>query len=175
MLDSLLSSEGFWGLTGVLLGFALAELSSLARSGLRIRRLKRALKDELRAVDSQINQKLDIISKATEALGQKNILPTTAVRVVTSAFDSHFPELYGHLSLHQRNCLHVAYERLRVADKELERFEDDIQQKITQNVLPDPFEYWRNRMQELADSYGVVRDLIRSYLKGKPIDVFYLG
>lgn len=162
-------------LVGVVLGFGLSELSQFIRYRHRICRLKTIVEEELKSIRCQIDQKLDILSKAQERLGKKQILSTRSVRALTTGYASALRELYGHLGDRERNCLHVIYEYLRVGDDTMDQFETDIMAAIKEEILPDPFSAYADRFRDLQTNYENAKRLIDSYLERRPIDVFQVA
>ena len=108
------------------------------------------------------------------SLRKKEVLPGDAVGIINIGYKHHIPELYEHLPFLQRNCLHVIYERLRIADEILSLFKRDFISAIQEKIIHDPWEYYAEHLKEILNSYGVVEDLIKDYLDGKPKDVFYV-
>jgi uncharacterized membrane protein YccC len=174
LLD-LLKQNPFWALTGTVLGFILAEGSRALRDRRRIRRLKTALCQELRSILAQIPQKVDIVNQMMESVRRQRILPGLSVPILDMIYKQYGPELYPYLSLQDRNCLHVIYERLLIADTLLGSFEEDLRTARAEAVIQDSFQAYHDRLSELLESYKVVEKLIQSYLSGKPIDVFYVS
>ena len=159
-------------LVGVAVGFVLAEGSRYLCYRWVIVRDKRAIKTELRSILSQLPQKRDVLTQAIESLRADKLLPTRTVRAVVTGYSTLLPNLYPHLNLLQRNCLHVIYERLRVADEITDSFEEDFLRAVREKVMKDPWGMYSARLGELLESYQMVEDLAKSYLDGNPIDVF---
>jgi len=162
-----------WSLLGVVLGFSLGEGARWVRERFRIRRLKRAVQNELRAILAQIEDKEDILRQAVQALQQNQVLPMVAVRAITLGYNSHIKDLYDHYLETERNCLHVIYERLRVADQHMESFHEDFQKALKDQLVNKPWEAYVGYLGDIIESYEVVRNLIRSFLNGQPDDVFH--
>ncbi len=99
-------------------------------------------------------------------------MPTLSVRMVATGYYSVLEELYPHLRPLERNCLHVIFERIRVADEQLDQFEDGFVRAVKDKIITDPWATFCGRLEELLESYGVVEELSRSYLVNKPVDVF---
>lgn len=164
--------QPWWALAGVIVGFSLGEGSRYLRYRWEIYRDKRLVQQELRAVLSQIHQKDDILQQAIAKLRERQFLPTLSVRVITTGYGAVLSALYPHLSLIERNCLHVVYERLRVADETMESFEKDFLGAVREKVLTDPWTAYADRLEDIRHSLSVVEQLAKSYLAGTPIDVF---
>ena len=173
MFDSeLLKSPPFWTIVGVLTGFLLGEGSRYIRYRLRISRLKKLIKDELRSILFQISQKKDIVQQIIAKLKSHAILSGVSVAIINTGYRQHIAELYEHLTVLQRNSLPVIHERLEVADRVLDSLEHDLPSALREKIINDPFKAYQGRMEDIFESYGAVEDLIRKYLNGKPIDVF---
>ena len=69
-----------WGLIGVGVGFALAELANLIRHVLRIRRLRIALRHECESLLAQVPDFIDNCEQMIASLRNHRILPGPAVR-----------------------------------------------------------------------------------------------
>ena len=91
---------------------------------------------------------------------------------MTTGYRAILGDLYPHLSLIERNCLHVIYERLRVADEEMDGFQNNFIQAVRDKIINDPWGAYLGRLQELIDSYALVDTLARAYLANRPPDVF---
>jgi hypothetical protein len=87
-------------------------------------------------------------------------------------YEHNISELYPYLNKRERNCLHVIYERLKINDEMMDSFEVNILNAIQEKVMADPWDVFKGRLRDVSDSYGVAQELINSFLKGKPIDVF---
>jgi hypothetical protein len=121
---------------------------------------------------TQLPQKRDILQQAINHIKEKRFMPTLSVRVVATGYYSVLDTLYPHLKPIERNCLHVIFERLRVADEIMDQFEESFVRAVKDKIVPDPCVTFSERLEELLQSYSVVEQLARSYLNGKPIDVF---
>ncbi len=159
-------------LVGVAVGFLLGEGARYARYRWYIFRNKRIIRGELETILSQLPQKGDILRQAIGHLKQKRFMPTLSVRTVTNGYRSVLDDVYPYLSLVERNCLHVIYERLRVADEQMEGFEESFVAAVKEKIIEDPWLVFAGRLEELIESYFVVDELSRSYLAKKPVDVF---
>ena len=166
--------EAVLGLVGVIVGFLLSELSQSWRARSRIARARSAVTNELRSLHGQIPQLKDICNRAIKELRARTLLPTLAVPAMSSAYDANIEELQAHLTVRERNCLHIIYSRLNVADKVLSELEQDFRSAMSQSVFDNPFEAFADRLTDIYRSYDVIDTLIASFLKGEPIDVFYI-
>lgn len=175
MLEALIDRSSFWALVGVALGFLLGEGSRVIRHLIRVRRLKRMIRHEMASIRAQIPQKLDILRKMRDVLRSGGVLSGVSVSAIDTGFRQHGPELYPYLAPLERNCLHVIYGRLSVADRLMDSFESDLVRANAEGIIDDPFMAYSHRLQELEESYQVVSSLIDGYLAGKPTDVFAVG
>ena len=169
------SPQPWWALAGVVVGFCLAEGMRYVRYRWEIHRDRRLVKEELRAVLAQLPQKADILRKAIAKLQQKQVLPTMSVHALTTGYSSVLSALYPHLSLVERNCLHVIYERLRVMDEVMDSLERDFLAAVREKTVDNPWVVYADRLDDMLHSVGVVEELAKSYLSGKPVDVFDSG
>jgi len=173
-MDQLLTSPSFWGLVGVVTGFALGEGARYIRYRWRIHRLKAVIDTELKSLIYQIDQKKDIIGQAIDHLKQKNYLPTQSIPAMTTAYREFFGEVYEHLCPLQRNCVHNIYERLHLTDKVLDSFEHDFLTAIKDKIISDPFQAYSDRLGEVQETLKEAQKLIRGYLDGNPEDIYGL-
>ena len=162
----------WFALLGVALGFLLGEGSRYARYRWDIYRNRKLVKAELQAVLAQLPQKRDILQRALAHLREQRFMPTLSCRTVTTGCYSVLEQLYQHLSLRERTCLHIIFERLRVADEQTDDFEKSFVGALKDRIMGDPWAAFAGRLEELLASFQVVEDLARSYLAGKPEDVF---
>lgn len=162
----------WFALVGVAVGFLLGEGSRYARYRWDIFRNRRLVRAELQAVLAQLPQKRDILQQALTHLREQRFMPTLSCRTVTTGYYSVLEQLYPHLSLRERTCLHIIFERLRVADEQTDEFEKSFVAALKDKIIGDPWVAFAGRLEELLASYQVVEVLARSYLAGKPEDVF---
>jgi len=167
--------QPWWPLLGVVLGFCLGEGTRYVRYRWEIHRNRRLVQQELKPVIAQLPQKKDILSKAIANLKEKRSLTTKSVHLIATGYAAVLSDLYPHLSVQQRNCLHVIYERLRVTDEEMDRFEDHFLEMVRNNQIDDPWISYVGRLEDQLDSLKLVEELAKSYLAGRPIDVFGVG
>lgn len=167
------SPAPWWiGVFGVIVGFLLGEGSRYARRRWEIWRNKRIIRTELQSILSQIPNKKDILSQAIAHFRQKRFMPTLSVRMGTTGYYSVLGDLYPHLTTAQRNSLHVIYERLRVADEQMDNLEESFVRAVKDKIITDPWDTYTGKLAELLESYKVVEQLAREYLAGRPINVF---
>jgi len=174
MIEKLLTSSSFWGLIGVVVGFALGEGARYARYRWRIYQLKGVIDIELKSLLLQIDQKKDIIGQAIDRLKKKRYLPTQSVPAMTTAYKEFFGEVYEHLCPIQRNCVHNVYERIHLTDKILDSFERDFLTAVKEKIISDPFQAYCDRLGEVQEGLSVAQELIRGYLEGNPKDIYGL-
>ena len=174
MLLELVKSGGFWAVVGVILGFAMGEVTRLIRHQFRINKLKRIILEELKSIQAQIPQKKDLVKKMIGALEEKQMLGGMSVSMVNTGYRQHIGELYEYLSWRQRNCLHVIHERLNNADDMLSSFENNFTSAVQNKVIEDPFAAYTGRLSDILENYDCVTALVKGYLTGKPTDVFYI-
>ena len=135
MFIELIKIPHFWSLICVLFGFLLGEGCRYIRYRLRILKLKRIIKEELKSILAQIPQKKEIVNQIILELENKKILPGFSVGIINIGYNKHISELYKYLNINQRNCLHVIYEHLKVAEKTLFSFEQDLISSIKENII----------------------------------------
>lgn len=164
--------QSWWALAGVVVGFFLGEGSRYLRYRYDIWRNRRLVKEELRSVLSQLPLKADILRQAIRKLSERQVLSTRSVHLIATGYSSVLSDLYPHLSLIERNCLHAIYERLRVADALMDEFENDFIRALREKVIGDPWTAYAGRLDDVLHSLHDVEELAKSYLSDSPIDVF---
>ena len=160
------------GLIGVGIGFMLGEGSRYIRYRVEICRNKKLIIAELKSVLSQIPYKKDILTQAVAHLREGRFMPTTSVRSITTGYYSVLESLYPHLSLLERNCLHVIFERIRVVDDLMDSLEDSFTKAMKEKIIPDVPATYASRLEELIESLITVEYLSNSYISRVPINVF---
>jgi hypothetical protein len=163
------------GLAGVALGFLLGEGSRYIRYKLDIHRNRKIIRSELQSVLAQIPLKRDILQQAIAHMENKQIMRTQSVHMVAVGYYSVLEDLYPHLTPMNRNCLHVIFEHLRVAEEVLDKFEESFTSAVKDNIIDDPWKAFSYRLKEIMDTFNTVESLIQSYLSNKSIDVFNLA
>ena len=175
MLQILKDFDGILGaLLGVVVGIVLAEVLTHRRSKSRIKGLKELIIDELKALKYQIPQKKDLIMKMMEALKKHELLGGDSVRFLDTGYRQHYAEIYKSLTLKQKNCLHVVYGILENCDHTMFKFEAEIRSALKDKAINEPFSAYAGRLQDYHERLKTAEELIDSYLKGEPIDVFYV-
>ncbi len=166
--------EVFAALIGVLLGALTGEGVRWWRDRRRIGRLKRALKDECRSLLSQVPDFIDICQKMIASLKRQRVLPGPTVKGIRTIYEANIAELAPHLTLLERNLLHAVHEGMRVGEELLAAQLDDVREEVRSGHVADPWSGWIARLTDLIDRYRLNERLLRSYLAGKPVDVFYV-
>lgn len=169
---SSVSSSPWVALVGVAVGFLLGEGSRYLHYRFDIWRNRRLVRTELQSVLAQLPQKRDMLNQGISHMKQQRFLPMISVSTVTLGYYSVQEALYPHLKPVERNCLHIIFERLRVADEQMDGMEEAFTRAVKDKILADPWSIFIGRCQELLASYDVIAELAASYLAGKPIDVF---
>lgn len=164
--------DTIFGLLGVIVGFLLSEIAQTWREERRIGQAKDALINELRSLRAEIPQLRDACIRTSVALRRGELPSAQAVPAITAAYDAYFPILHEQLSVKERNCLHIIYSRLKAADRVLSDIERDLTAAMAQGMYEDPFGVFADRLSAVCDTYDVIDELIKSFLDGRPVDVF---
>lgn len=169
--------DHIWNISGVLVGVAagwsITQLTGLLTDRKRIRDLKSMLKAELESVACQLAPKRDIIRQILAGLERGGLLPGTSVHSLRVTYDNFGAELFPHLTVKERNCLHVIYEQLRIVDDVLDSFFADFASEDKRGVLEDPMAAFKSLLADLDMTCEKLKELIKSYLDGNPLDVFW--
>jgi hypothetical protein len=171
-INSIIESPSFWAIAGVVIGYALNEISRVIRDAFKRKNIKNVIVEELISIKYQIDQKIDILNQAISALKNGDYLATESVPIITIGYETNINNIYSELNVRERNCLHVIYSRLKIAEDIMRKFEVDFLTNVTNKTIKNPFAMSIDRMEELIESYNVVKELIDSYQNDKPIDVF---
>jgi hypothetical protein len=104
------------------------------------------VKAELISVLAQLPQKRDILQQAIGHMQKEKFMPTLSVRMVATGYYLVLEKLYPHLSPIERNCLHVIFERLRVADEQLDDLENAFFRTIKDGIVASPWSKFSGRL-----------------------------
>lgn len=162
----------FLSIFGIVLGFTLGEGSRIVREIIQIDKMKKSIYNELITLKSQINDHKQNLNIAIDYLKKSEVIPLKNVRSISIGYNSYINTIYKEFSVVERNCLHVIYERLRVADELQSSYHDEVQNSISNQSMDNPLEYYVGRLEDLIRSYDVVYKLINSYLNSNAEDVF---
>lgn len=172
MLDMPVLPSPWVALIGVISGFLLGEGSRYLRYWVQVHRNKKLIRFELESILKQLPQKRDILKQAIESMRNQQFLATNSVRAISIGYYAVREEVYLHLDSTERNCLHVIYEYLRIADEQMEELEDFFIHSVKNGIPPNPSDAYIGRCEDLLNSYEIVPNLVKSYLSGRPINVF---
>jgi len=162
-------------LLGVIVGLFGGEVTRIIREKLRIRRLKRILKEELKSVLKQFPCKEHVINQARLFLKTKSqFLNPSSVLFITSCYQRHFSELYEHLPEKQRATIHIIYEQLIEADNILKGMEDKFLGALRDGIIKDSYKMCEDRLDNVLTNYKGTKELIEKFLKGEDYDPFKL-
>ncbi len=173
VVQSIISVTGT--LLGIIIGFLLGEGSRLYREKIRIRKLKKILKEELESIQKQIPCKEKVVKEAIEEMNTNgNFINPSSVKFITTCYQTHVSELYEHLSENQRGALHLIYEQLEEADNILIGTESLFFEAIKNKHLGDPLKLCKDRLDNVLTNYGGISDMIDKHLKGEKFDPFVI-
>lgn len=163
-----------FGLIGVIIGFLLSLLGSHYKDHKRLKAIHLALNNELKSIQSQIPQKIDIINQICSNLDKGNFLSGVSVKFIRNIYLSYISELTIYLTEKERNCLHVIYEKSINADNILHNFEDRLREDYNNKMFSNPFKVHKIILEDIRKNLETVNVLISSFLEKKPTDVFYI-
>src|SRR2546426_9664495 len=169
---ALTAAKALWPVAG---GVVIAWLLQRYTERRKRERFRCALDGECRSLlVGQIPQFIDLFSRISASLERRVFIPGLAVRAMSSIYREAIRELGPHLSMKERNLLHVAHERLRVGDRLLKMYDNYLRAAEMQGIPDHVWENERRKMTDQLESYGVVVELLESFLRGDPIDVFHV-
>ena len=171
-LRALFENSNFSNLIFLLLGFFLNLACQIVAQWRRNRRIRTASKSELKALQFQLRDKSDIISKILRELEQGKLLPANSVRGMDLVYRNYIIELQLKLTPVERNCLHYIYEWVRILDFELEQFESSYAVHSESKGHDAATKYHAARLRDLRNLCDRAGDLIEKYLLGAPPKVF---
>jgi hypothetical protein len=114
------SLAGILSLCGVALGFGLSELSQWLKGRRKKREYRSALEAELSAIVRMAPSRIDLLSQAHGKFKDGQAVPTASTHFPRQAYEHLIEEMPELLSSNERDCLHIAYERLRIIDAEMD-------------------------------------------------------
>jgi hypothetical protein len=168
---NLINFQPFWSILGVLVGFLLGEGTRYFRYKIRILRLKRVVREELKTIIMYTNLKIDFIeTKLLELLRNKKIPTGNVTKTITIGFNHHFSELYEYFSPIQRMYLHLIYQNIEVGEQTLSSIKNDLISTLNSNIFDDPYQPSILTLESTIELYKNTKSLIEEYLKNKCID-----
>jgi hypothetical protein len=163
-----------WTVIGVALGFGLSEITRILRDRAKKKLMRLAIHGELEAIKFQIYQKRENVRQVIQELQQGKILSGITLPTPHTAYNKYYPEIYGELSLLERNCLHTIYEHLLLNDKLMFDFENELKKDLIEKISKDPVKHHLANLRDIGISYDAALKWIDSYLTGNPIDVLHV-
>ncbi len=158
---------------GVALGFALNEAASIAKAKTKARKYLLAMKDELNTNLHQLSQKENIAQQMISALEHGKLLPGGSVPFASTVYERHFPDLVGLLKPIERDNIRHIYSNLKVLDSTLDEFERSFKEDIHSDSINDVEAAYIGRLNDVLENYRVLKGLIKKYLEGTPVDIYY--
>ena len=170
---TLFESNTFATLLGVLIGFALSFVWEWVKDRKRRKQIKINLVKELESIQGQIKEKKRAIVDVQNALDKGSFLDPKTTHVNCMVYTNSIGEIYSEMDVLSLNCLHLIYERIRLAEDILDTFKDDF---ITHSNSRDrdAFSIGKVILKDVMESYDKTIKLVDSFLKGEPIDVHYI-
>lgn len=137
----------------------------------RLARWRRALDAECGSLLGQLPQFIERFRRLRAAIEADAPEPANAARALRTVYDRAVVELAGSLTAKERNALHIVHERLRVGDAVLARWDAEWRAAGRTPLARDTRDAYARRFTEQMESYVLVREIVESFLRGKPIDV----
>ena len=159
-------------LIGVVVGFALNEVSTIIRQIKKSVKAKDTLWDELHSIQFQLNLKVDIANQVQSAISQGGMMSGQSVPFPSTAFMSCFPLIIGTLNPIERDNIRHIYSTLAVLDDFMDRIEDSFKADTAGNVVVDAKHIYIGKLGDVVDKYEATRSLIESLLSGNPTDIY---
>lgn len=158
----------------LIIGFLLGEGARYLHYRWEIHQNKEIIKTELETILAMIPQKKETLLNAITSLKNQRLLNTTSIHITSTGYKSVFNNLYPHLNLLERSCLHAIYETLQITDRLMDSLENDFTKALKEKIVADPWTGYIDRLGDLLESYERTEPLIKSYLAGNPPNVFNL-
>ena len=163
------------GIIGVVLGFCLGACYQHFRECWKRKRLRVQISEEMRANLYSLPHKRATLQTVLSKLAQKQILPGECVPFCDVIFIHHYPDVAPYLSVKEINLLHVVYSHQATVDKTMASFQPDVTAAAPGDPQQCVMNVYSNKLQDLLPLLDQQENLIKSFLKGDPIDVFHMS
>jgi len=160
-------------LLGVVVGFVLNELSQIIKKWCLRKQLKAALLDELDSNFHQLDQKIDIAHQMKTSIQQGKFLPSMSVPFASSVYSHHFASILKDLTPIQRDNIRHIYSNLILLDEITFSLETSYKEDMQSQILADISSAYLGKIDDIINNYHVLKQLIASYIEGKPKDIYY--
>lgn len=163
-MDNLLNNNGFWTITGIVIGFILTFGSNFLKDYIHRRNIKKALKKELIFNCNVIGKKKEILKQMFDLLDLKNIYAVSPIHSMTNIYDTYISELSLYLNSEYKEDLHMIYSKLKINDKKMDEFEQNIKDDI-RNGHKNYIEAYKSKIFDYQTNYDIILLLIHKHIK----------
>ncbi len=168
LIYKIIENNGFWALVGAIIGNVIIKW---LRDVFLRKRVKKALRNELKRNMSTVIFKKDIIRQIIENLKLERILTGKSVHSASNVYNKYLSMLSIYLSKIENDNLHIIYEHLRHNDEFMDEFESRLRYDIDSNRIDDVWSKHIREFDEIDKDYDKILSLIKDYLNNKPKDV----
>ncbi|WP_319521644.1 hypothetical protein [uncultured Desulfosarcina sp.] len=109
--------EGLWTIICVFIGYGLNEITQWGKEKRLNNTLRNSLMEELKTIVRLITSRRGVIKQALKALEDTNIMNTSCTHFPDHIYRRILEVAPNLLSNAEKDCLHLLYERLRIADQ----------------------------------------------------------
>jgi hypothetical protein len=162
-------STFFTLLLGAALGFGADEF----KREVRLRRVKRRLKEDLRDNLHMIPQKADTVRRMIAALEHDRLVSGLSVSFLTASFFESFEEVANRFSRKERALLHVVYQYLQAIDETMKGVEVRLLGNLNAPHFAGLCRHSVGRLKDLLVLFGILERLINSFFSKQPEDVLH--
>jgi hypothetical protein len=110
-----------------------------------------------------------------EALAKGQVMPGESVPFCSTIYDNHLSTLSAHLSILERNSLHVIYSSLGIVDSTMKTAVESVMRAVDSETFKDVVGLERTKLQDLDKVMNVTEELIQKHLTKAPVDVLHLA
>jgi len=171
-MQRLFERPEFWTIVATVLGYFLGEVSGLLREYFKGRRASKALRQEVEDILAQLPQKRRVLQNLKNNLINGRLVEGMSVHMPDTAYRAHFADGQGTLTRTQRNCIRVVYEYMRVTDAFLDSYKASYISDRNSRLYDDVNAHYIGMLTDMIRCYDRAKELIESFLCGKPIDTF---
>lgn len=162
---------GVFTVVGVVIGFGLAELAAFLRTRAERKELRRSLDAEIDTILRMIPHRQSNVREAINAYRGGQALDTTSTHFPRSAYEAVLEKCTLEVSSRERDCLHLAYERLRVVDAKMDSAIDYFNAIAQAHSPAHATQALVVTLQDMDDSLPRTAEILQSIVNGDPIEV----
>ena len=177
MISEIIKNDGIIALIGVVIGFALSEISSIYKKYKDRVDCKDAIYDEIRFNHKQTIDKIDILNKAIAALKDKKFLPTKCAKYSTIEFENMYHVAIKNLTTIEKDNFRHLISFYVTIDKMLDGFDESFKNDLDntsnrKNTLDSVYDAAIIQLSDIKQSLSNSLQLSLHLLENKPLQIF---